>query len=126
MVGLQGRHEESLAEAQRVIALLESIDARHPSLVAALNTAADALFALGRREESAQVYQRSLDLARETFGKDNRVTAATMISYAVVLRAVKRAPEAEAMNREGNDAYRRSSLRNNQTVDVQELGASNH
>jgi hypothetical protein len=60
-------------------------------------------------------------LAREIFGDDSLITAVIMINYAVLHKAVKRPFEAGAMNQQGQDAYRRSSLRNVQTIDVEEL-----
>jgi tetratricopeptide (TPR) repeat protein len=115
------RYDESLAEAQHAVALVERIDARNPLLVDMLDSAACALSAQGRWEESAQVYRRALGLARELFGEDNRFTAVIMMNYAVVLRNLQRSPEADVLHKKGQDAYRRASLSNGQTVDVREL-----
>ena len=116
-----GRPERALQVAQQAVAGLEQIDALHPALPDALNTFAYAQFKAGRRQEAARTYQRGVSLARQIFGDDNRMTAVLMINYAVVLKALKRNSEAAAINHEGQEAYRRISLRNARTTDVEEL-----
>ena len=118
-----GHYQESLDEARRAIASFEDINRRHPSLPMALNSAACTLFFLQRKEESAQVFQRALDLARDIFGEDSRATAMIMVNYATVLRALKRPSEAQAMNRRGQQALERASVPGRETVDVEELSA---
>ena len=103
---LEGRHEESLAESERVVAALESIDPRYVTLPAALNNEACTLFYLGRREESQRVYRRAIDLATELFGEDNRNTARIMLNYAALLQKNKETSAAEVMKTKGTDAYR--------------------
>lgn len=117
-----GRYQESLAQAQAAIDLFQGDDAHYISLPMALNVAAMALFSLGRKEESAQVYERALGLAKEIFGEEDRVTGLLQVNYAQVLRSLKRSAEAKAMKREGSDAYRRASLRDDRIIDVQLLG----
>lgn len=118
----QGRTEEGLAEAHRAIALLEASDARTPELAAALNSTASALFLLGRKEESQQVFERALELARELYGDDNRVTAKIMLNYSAVLRANKQKVAAQSMKQKAQQTYHTSQVRGAQSIDVGELG----
>jgi tetratricopeptide (TPR) repeat protein len=122
MMSHEGHYLESLAESERAIAALESVSPRYITLPAALNNAAYTLAQLERTEESAQMYRRALDLARDLFGEDNRNTAEIMMNYAVVLKRSKESPAAEALEKRGTDTYRRSLRRDTQTVDVEELG----
>jgi len=118
-----GRYQQSLDEAQRAVASFEIIDPHSPSLPMALNSVACTLFLLGRNEESSQVFQRALDLSRNTFGEETRPTAMVMLNYATVLHALKESSEAQAMERRGNQIWQRASLVDRETVDVEELRA---
>ena len=115
------RYAESLAESERAIAILEQAAPRHPSLVASLNNAACSLADLGRRDESERVFQRALAAAADLYGEDNRVTAKIMLSYARVLRENKESPAAADWQKRGVEVYRRSLMRDNGTVDMEEL-----
>jgi tetratricopeptide (TPR) repeat protein len=121
ILSLARRYEESLSESERSIAALERVDPRYVTLPAALNNEACTLFYLGRKEESQRVYRRALDLATELYGEDNRNTARIMLNYAELLHKNKETPAAEAMKAKGTDAYRRSMIRENQTVDMDQL-----
>jgi tetratricopeptide (TPR) repeat protein len=121
MLSLQKRHVESLAESERSIALLENFNPRYITLPAALNNAACTLVELGRRDEAERTYQRALTLARDLYGEENRNTAKIMMNYAVLLRDNRETPAADALEKKGVDAYRRSLLQDSQTIDVEQL-----
>jgi tetratricopeptide (TPR) repeat protein len=118
----QGRSAEALAEAQHVISILEKVSPHNASLVAAYNNAACALDELGRKDESARMFQQALAAAADLYGEDNHVTAKIMLSYASVLRHNNQSPEAEVWQKKGAEAFHRALLRDNAIVDVKDLG----
>jgi tetratricopeptide (TPR) repeat protein len=117
----QGHHVESLAESMRAIDFLEHNSPKHPSLLASINNAACSLADLGRREEAARMFKRALEMGRELYGEDNRVTAKVMLSYSRVLRENNETPAAADYLKKGTEAFRRSLTRDSATVDVEEL-----
>jgi tetratricopeptide (TPR) repeat protein len=118
----QGRHAESLAESEHVIAFLDhSQSPRAATLVASLNNAACSLADLGRKKESELMFERALSAATEVFGPDSRFAAKIMLNYARVLRENKEIPAAEAMQKKGAEAFRRAVIRDNATVDIGDL-----
>jgi tetratricopeptide (TPR) repeat protein len=118
---LQHRYAESLDESERVIEVLGQAFPRHPTLVAALNNAACALADLGRKDESQRMFERALSAAQDLYGEENHVSAKIMLSYARVLRENNQLPAAEAFQKKGAEAFRRSLLRDAGTVDIEEL-----
>lgn len=108
-------------QAQAAIDLFQAVDAHHASLPMALNVSAMALFSLGRKEESVQIYEQALNLAREILGSEARVTGLLQLNYAQVLQSLNRTTEAKAMKHGGADVYRRASLRDDRTIDVELL-----
>lgn len=124
ILGKRGHHEESLRESLRAIEFFEKAAPRNPTYIAALNNAACSLASLGRREEAERMFERALTAAAELYGEeDNRVSAKIMLSYARVLRENKEAPAAEAFQKKGSEAFRRSLIRDNSIVDAEELKA---
>jgi len=117
----QGHHAESLTESMRAIDFLERNSPRHPSLLASINNAACSLADLGRREEAERMFKRALEMGRELYGEDNRVTAKIMLSYSRVLRENNETPAAADYLKKGTEAFRRSLTRDSATVDVEEL-----
>jgi tetratricopeptide (TPR) repeat protein len=119
VIDKQGRHADSLAEEEKVIAYFERNGVSRPATLAgALNNAACSLADLGRLEEAQRMFERSLKVAVEGFGEDNRFVARIMMNYARVLRENKLTPAAEAMQKKGAETFRRAVLRDNATVDV--------
>lgn len=72
-------------------------------------------------KESLQIYEQALNLAREILGSEARVTGLLQLNYAQVLQSLNRTTEAKAMKHEGADVYRRASLRDDRTIDVELL-----
>lgn len=122
VLGQQGRHEESLAESEHVIAFLDRDGPAHPvTFAGALNNAACALADLGRKEEAQRNFERALQVAVNAVGEDTRFTARIMLNYARVLRENKETPAAQAMKQRGTTAYHRAILRDSSTVDALDL-----
>ena len=118
----QGRWEEAYEQSMEVIRILERESPHHQSLVAAYNNAACSLDDMGRKDESARMFQRALAAADELYGEDNHITAKIMLSYASALRRNNQSPEAEVWQKKGAEAFHRALLRDNSTVDIKELG----
>jgi tetratricopeptide (TPR) repeat protein len=116
-----GRNKEALSEALLAADFFERVAPRHASYIAALNNAACILADLNRRDESQRVFEKALAAATDLYGEDNRILAQIMLSYARVLRENHETPAATEWRKRGAEAYRRSILRDSQTVDIHEL-----
>lgn len=122
VIGKQGRHAESLAESEHVIAYIDRNQLNLPvTLAGALNNAACELAELGRKEDAQRVFERAISVAVEGLGEDNRFTARLMLNYARILRENKQTPAAAAMQKKGEAAYHRAILRDSATIDLHDL-----
>jgi tetratricopeptide (TPR) repeat protein len=117
----RGRAVESLAEAERALAIFERSGSRRPERVSALNSAACSLANLGRKEEAGRRYQGALEAAMDLYGEENRLTATIMLNYAQFLRKNKQSRTAAEMQKKGMQAMRSSRTQDNATVDVSDF-----
>jgi tetratricopeptide (TPR) repeat protein len=123
MIGKHGNHAQSLAESERLVALLENDGSRSIDLVLSLNNAACELAALDRKHEAERMFERALAAAVDFYGEENRFTAKIMLNIAQIMRENKESPAADAMQKRGMEAMRHTFVRDSATVDVADLDA---
>ena len=117
----EGRHLDSLAEAQTAVASFEVTAPQHPAFVTSLNNAACSLARLGRFDESARMFERTSAAAVALYGNDNQVVAKIMLNYASLLRTNGQSLLAAHWQKRGSNTLHRSLIRDSAAIDVEEL-----
>jgi tetratricopeptide (TPR) repeat protein len=121
MVGLQGRTREGLKELGLAVSQMETVSPRFKTLPSALNNMGNLLARMGSTQEAGRMFQRALTLATDLYGEENRRTAMIMLNYAAILRSTNDQQGAAELEAKARNAYRESTRRDAQTVDVRDL-----
>jgi tetratricopeptide (TPR) repeat protein len=89
--------------------------------IAAFNNVACTLSRLGRGSEAERYLATATGMATRQLGENNSISAQILLNYSRILKENKQTEEAEAMLKRAKAASHQAALRDNQTVDIQDL-----
>ena len=93
----QGRYEEGIAIAQRVLAIRESILGHHPATAQSLNNLAELYRGMGRYREAEPLLRRSLSIQEKQLGANHPNTATALNNLAGLYDNMGRYSDAEPL-----------------------------
>ena len=121
ILDLERRLPEALEyEVKAVEGLMETAP-HNLGTIAALNNVACTLSRLGRGAEAERYLATATEMATRQMGENNVITAQILLNYSRILKENKQTEEAEAMLKRAKAASHQAALRDNQTVDIQDL-----
>jgi tetratricopeptide (TPR) repeat protein len=123
----QHRNKEAFDRYQRALPMMDKTLGPKHSNVAVTIVNLDQLQATEHHSAKAEVlFRRALDIQEKSLGTDQPVVAGTLSAYAILLREMKRRPEAAPLNARAKStlAQHRVERAANQTVHVRELESS--
>ncbi|MGD2174335.1 MAG: tetratricopeptide repeat protein [Candidatus Brocadiaceae bacterium] len=103
----EGRLDRAIRAARELCEFLRRVVGDyHPALARALVSLGNLLRAIGRHQDSVEVYEEALRIRRRAFGPAHPAVATTLCTLAEVHRVLGREERAEELHREAIDARR--------------------
>jgi tetratricopeptide (TPR) repeat protein len=121
ILDLERRLPEALEYELKALDGLMETAPHNLGTIAAFNNVACTLSRLGRGSEAERYLATATGMATQQLGENNVISAQILLNYSRILKENKQTAEADAMLKRAKAASHQAALRDNQTVNIQDL-----